>query len=41
MTMAEWEGEIDRLLVFTEKPVLAGRWRRQPRQDGEHRAPAI
>lgn len=22
MTMAEWEGEIDRLLVFTEKPVL-------------------
>jgi hypothetical protein len=24
MTMAEWEGEIDRLLVFTEKPVLRG-----------------
>ncbi len=24
MTMADWEGEIDRLLVFTEKPVLRG-----------------
>jgi hypothetical protein len=24
MTMAEWEGEIDRLLVFAEKPVLRG-----------------